>query len=296
VNPPGRALPQVTDSTDLASVGPLRESFLRHLAAENKSASTLLTYGKAVEQFAEYGIRSGMPANVALGDGYGLIVVDTLGKLAGIRQEKDAGSAAAAMVPLQDAAHDGLGVIECRHERKGGGEVGESARGSSAFGGDVDIILSLRRPEGNQRATLRELHSLSRYDETPDRVLIELTDEGYALLGDVDSVAIAEAIRIVSDHLAQQFELNQSGLTVDELTDLSELARSTVIRALRQMEREDRVAVSGRGVRGNPKKYTLKGGEIDSDQTHLSCGWNESNGIPARPGQRRSADRRAIAE
>jgi RecA-family ATPase len=139
-------------------------------------------------------------ATDAKGDGYGLVVVDTLGKFAGIRDENDAAGAAEAMVPLNDAAHDGLAVWACRHERKGGGEVGEAARGSSAFGGDADIILSLRRPEGNQRHTLRELHSLSRYDETPDRVLIDLTEEGYSLLGDVESVAIAEAMRIVSIH------------------------------------------------------------------------------------------------
>jgi site-specific recombinase XerD len=34
------------------------------LSAENKSASTLLTYGKAVEQFAEFVARDGMPADV----------------------------------------------------------------------------------------------------------------------------------------------------------------------------------------------------------------------------------------
>lgn len=60
-----KAPSQVTDSTGLSSVGPLRESFLRHLAAENKSASTLLTYGKAVEQFGEFVARSGMPPDVA---------------------------------------------------------------------------------------------------------------------------------------------------------------------------------------------------------------------------------------
>lgn len=31
-----RTLPQATDSTALGDIGPLRESFLRHLAAENK--------------------------------------------------------------------------------------------------------------------------------------------------------------------------------------------------------------------------------------------------------------------
>jgi site-specific recombinase XerD len=60
-----KTLPQVADSTDLSSIGPLRDSFLRHLSAENKSASTLLTYGKAVEQFAEFVNRSGMPPDVS---------------------------------------------------------------------------------------------------------------------------------------------------------------------------------------------------------------------------------------
>jgi site-specific recombinase XerD len=56
-----KTLPQVADSTALTAIGPLRDSFLRHLAAENKSPSTLLTYGKAVEQFGEFVARSGMP-------------------------------------------------------------------------------------------------------------------------------------------------------------------------------------------------------------------------------------------
>jgi len=60
----GHTPSQATDSTGLSSIGPLRESFPRHLAAENKSASTLLTYGKAVEQFGEFVTRSGMPPDV----------------------------------------------------------------------------------------------------------------------------------------------------------------------------------------------------------------------------------------
>ena len=72
-----------------------------------------------------------------------------LGKLAQVQEENDAGEGGRVMVPLQDAAHAGMAVIVCRHERKGGGDVGESGRGSSAIRGDVDVILQLRRPEGN---------------------------------------------------------------------------------------------------------------------------------------------------
>src|SRR4051812_15362842 len=59
-----KTLPQVADSTALSALGPLRDSFLRHLAAENKSPSTLLTYGKAAEQLGEFLAGAGMPTEV----------------------------------------------------------------------------------------------------------------------------------------------------------------------------------------------------------------------------------------
>jgi hypothetical protein len=95
----------------------------------------------------------------------------TLPQWAGIHGdgENSAGEALAAMAPLQEAASQHhLAVVIARHERKSGGDVGNSGRGSSAFAGAVDIVLSLRRPEGNTRPTLRVIHALSRFDETPD--------------------------------------------------------------------------------------------------------------------------------
>ncbi len=59
-----KTLPQAADSSALAAIGPLRDSFLRHLAAENKSPSTLLTYGLAVQQFADFLRAAGMPTEV----------------------------------------------------------------------------------------------------------------------------------------------------------------------------------------------------------------------------------------
>jgi hypothetical protein len=93
--------------------------------------------------------------------GAGLLVVDTLGRFAGIAGdgENHAGAAEAAMAPLQVACSDGLGVIVVRHERKSGGDVGDSGRGSSAFGGAVDIVLAVRRPEGGSRPNVRVVHA-----------------------------------------------------------------------------------------------------------------------------------------
>ena len=145
-------------------------------------------------------------ADDAKRDGYGLLVVDTLGKLAGIVNENDAGEGARAMTSLQDAAHAGMAVLVCRHDRKSGGEVGESGRGSSAISGDVDVILQLRRSEGNVPKSRRVIESLSRYVETPEKIVIELTDEGFTLLGDDEAVTLADAVRFLSALLHEQFE------------------------------------------------------------------------------------------
>ena len=105
-----------------------------------------------------------------------LLVVDTLTPFAGLRgdSENNAGDALLALQPLQRlAARLPVGVVVARHERKGGGEVGEAGRGSSAFTGGVDIVLSLRRPEGQGRPTVRVIHALSRFSETPDTLAIE---------------------------------------------------------------------------------------------------------------------------
>ena len=46
------------------------------------------------------------------------------------------------MQPLQQAAAaEGLGVLVSQHERKSGGEVEDSGRGSSAFAGAADIEI-----------------------------------------------------------------------------------------------------------------------------------------------------------
>ena len=190
-------------------------------------------------------------------DGYGLLVVDTLGKLAQVKEENDAGEGGRLMVPLQDAAHNGLAVIVCRHERKGGGDVGESGRGSSAISGDVDVILQLRRPEGNQPKSRRVIESLSRYSETPEKVVIELTEEGYVLLGDEEAVTLNDALRKVPAHLRGLFEQKESA-TLDELVNELDMTRAAIQRALKELEFRQEVERTGEGKRGSPYRFALR--------------------------------------
>jgi len=211
-------------------------------------------------------------------DGYGLLVVDTLGKLAQVKEENDAGEGGRVMAPLQDAAHNGMAVLVCRHERKGGGEVGESGRGSSAISGDVDVILQLRRPEGNQPTNRRVIESLSRYSETPEKVVIELNDEGFVLLGDEEAVTLNDALRKVSAHLGGLFEQNESA-TLDELVSELDMTRAAIQRALKELRHRGEIQEftddGGKPRKGHPLRYSVLR-ETDSAHTNGLCEQKES--------------------
>lgn len=113
-----------------------------------------------------------------------LLIVDTLPQFAGIKgdAENSSGDALEAMEPLQRAAASGLAIYVVRHDRRAGGDVGDSGRGSTAFTGAVDIVLRLVRL-GDGRETMRELSGIGRYDEIPEKLIVELTDDGYQVLG-----------------------------------------------------------------------------------------------------------------
>jgi putative DNA primase/helicase len=131
---------------------------LRRTGLENRGAELRILFREDIG-------RTSWPEVVAAArqDGYEVVVFDTIGKLAGVRDENAAPDWSAAMTPLQDLAASGRAVVVARHDRKGGGDVGDSGRGSSQASGDVDIILALRRPEGNQGGNRRVIESLSRY-------------------------------------------------------------------------------------------------------------------------------------
>ena len=125
-----------------------------------------------------------------------VLVVDTLPQFAGLRgdAENNAGDALEAVEPLQLLAAEGFAVGVSRHDRKSGGEVGESARGSGAFTGAVDIVVSIGRDARDPRPTMRRLGCLSRFSETPPDLVIEWIDGRYVVIGTTEE-AMAQARR-----------------------------------------------------------------------------------------------------
>lgn len=187
-----------------------------------------------------------------------LLVVDTLPQFAGMKgdSENNAGEALAALQPLQTAAAEGLAVVILRHERKSGGDVGDSGRGSSAFAGAVDIVLSLRRAEGASRPTIRHLHALSRFDETPDLLVVEWTEHGYVSLGTETAVAEAEAREKV---LAAAPTDEADAVREDDLIAAADVKRTSGRDAIAHHLEGGRLCRVGDGKRGDPYRYWRTG-------------------------------------
>lgn len=190
--------------------------------------------------------------------GAGLLVVDTLPQFAGLKgdSENNSGDALAAMEPLQKAAADGTGIILVRHERKSGGDVGDSGRGSSAFAGAVDIVLSLRKREGNSKKTHRVLQALSRFSETPPELLLDFLDNGYNSLGSPHDAAVMEAKDSIIT-LAPKSEAE--ALDLKELAEIAKVPRSTAQRAVEELLEEGALEKVGEGKRGRPFRYYKTG-------------------------------------
>lgn len=182
-----------------------------------------------------------------------ILVVDTIAQFLALRgdTENEAGAALEALKPLQEAAKDGLAVIAIHHEKKGGGDVGDAGRGSSAFAGAVDIIVSLRRPEGQTSPGVRVLHALSRFPSTPSIQFVELTDHGYETRDEAGVVtSAAEKILLESAPTTEAEALPISALIAG--TDVKE---ATARKAAKKLLAEGSLKEVGEGVKGAPKRY-----------------------------------------
>jgi AAA domain-containing protein len=187
-----------------------------------------------------------------------LLLVDTLNGLAQLKgdDENSAGAMLQIMRQLERAKGRGWGILVTAHERKSGGAVYDAARGSSAAGGVFDILMSLRRPEGNHPPTVRKISSISRLSETPSELIIDWNevDCRYSVLGDLDSIALARArAKVMSVLPTDQAEAK----TIEELKEETGESESTLRRVLKEF------ANLGPGRKGSPARYYQRtaGGE-----------------------------------
>jgi AAA domain len=216
----------------------------------------LNTLGRPWPEVAEAAV------NKALEVGAVLLVADTLSQLAGLKgdEENQAGAAQEALQPLQEAACKGIAVLALRQDRKSGGEVGDSGRGSGAFGGGFDILVALKRPQGQPRDTIRVLESISRFGHVPANLAIELTPEGYVALGTSAAVAEAEAEEAILEALPSDEDMALPLTTKEDQPSIKTLlpehvGEITARRALQKLAEAGKVGKTGAGKKGNPFRY-----------------------------------------
>lgn len=177
-----------------------------------------------------------------------LLVVDTLSRFARIKDENDSAEAMRVMEPLHAAmATTKLAMLIVRHDRKSGGDVSDSGRGSSAYNGEVDILLGLRKVQGKRtprdddhedgddddepvgKDRRRLLVAESRYGNDSEDLLLVLTaDNEYRVLGQPHKVkvedekqALLKCIPLGKDQARKWNEVQQeSGLSRRRARDL----------------------------------------------------------------------------
>ena len=178
-----------------------------------------------------------------------LLVVDTLGQFAGLKgdSEYQPGHAREAMRPLQQAASSGLAVLVGHHERKSGGDIVDAMLGSAAFGGAEDLIVGVRR--GSQH-TRRELVAVGRFDDTPERIEVELRGGEYVVLGTEKNWAE----RAARDALLALPAVESEAMTLKDIKP-DKVSMSAMKRAASALTQDGKLAFVGRGVKGDPQRF-----------------------------------------
>ncbi len=199
---------------------------------------------------------------LAITQGVTMVVIDTLASFWGIGDENDAPSVVEALLPLQTIVqqHE-VAVVIIHHLRKTSGDEGTAHRGSSALLGAVDIAIEMNRDPN--KTTRRVLTALSRFEETPQKMVIELEEGAYQSLGSPDEV---DRLEVRGQVLASLPGPNEDPIERRELLEQLEPKPSeTLLKGILTSLLEERKFVErlGTGKKGDPYRYRL-GANADS--------------------------------
>lgn len=191
-------------------------------------------------------------AGYAMGTNADFVIFDTLTRWARIKpdQENDAGAAAAVMEPLEILRAAGIATLVVFHERKSGGDINDSARGSSAFGGAADILLQLKDPQTNGHPNRRVLTSVGRFDD-PGEWTMDWQDGEYTLQDAEDGQVERNIVKkLIDNYLLSAGPIAQPALWEIFKTQTTD---RTFRRALADMTKADLIVkTAGKGVKSDP--------------------------------------------
>jgi hypothetical protein len=188
-------------------------------------------------------------------NGYDLVIFDPISELWPVWDENDAGQVNSAMIPLHAISETGAGVLLVHHPNKSDATEGRASRGSGALTAFVDVILEFRRYDPEHESSKRTLRGYSRYDDTPSEVIVELTEDGYRLVGTRGEVERTERLDVLLEILGD------APLTVAEIwsawPEEPRPSQRTVERDLSELVRLGQVRRLGSGTRGDPVRFRI---------------------------------------
>jgi hypothetical protein len=186
----------------------------------------------------------------------GLLVLDTLSNLWPVRDENNAAEVTEALMPLHDI-NGRVAQALMHHLAKRDGSQATASRGSGALTAFVDTIIELRRfsPE-NPTDRRRVLTGYSRSDETPQELVIELTEEGrYVACGDRKHVVEKD----LSTAIARLLPSIGPGMSCEQIlkkwTDGTKPRKKRLLEALRTGAKDGGWHSEGQGIKGSPFTY-----------------------------------------
>jgi len=195
------------------------------------------------------------------GQGSALVVLDSLAHFLPAHSENSAGALLECLTPLQRLATAGMSVLLVHHPRKGKTMAGQSARGSGALPGFVDILIEMEhytRPDDLDRR--RRLVAYSRHDQTPRHLLIELFADGsdYVVLQSGVEAAVGESWQAVLHVLtAAHAKLTRQEILDHWPRDYDKPNATTLWRWLTRAAAQGLVRQEGTGRPNDPFRYWL---------------------------------------
>jgi AAA domain/Bifunctional DNA primase/polymerase, N-terminal len=184
-----------------------------------------------------------------------LVVIDTLSNLGPITNENDAAEVVAALMPLRKVTKAGIAVLLVHHVGKSEQGEGKSARGSTGFGGFVDIMIEMKRFKPNDtKDRSRVLTGWGRFRDVPEELVVKLADDGLGYTVEGDRREARE--RDLDTALRSMLPTGEPGWAWEEIRDNwpgeTSPRKQDVLKALK---RGTCFRSTGEGKRGSPKCY-----------------------------------------
>lgn len=181
-------------------------------------------------------------------EGVGLVVIDSLSRLWGVADENDnvqTGNAVVEVIDFTRAIAAGTALVHHHRKSQEGASV-SAFRGGNATAGVVDILIGIKKRSGGGRTVQFD----SRYDESPDSIVVDIRDGVYAQLGDERTVQQQELQAKVLEALGRE------PLTSAQVSETIKEPQTSVRRALDTLYGENEIGRSGGGKKGDAYRFT----------------------------------------